>query len=571
MKRRIPKDPVAINPETTSPSDLKALGGGAALASSPTTVSDDFSDVPVKPEDIGGELLPILSKGLYTNPFHALREYVQNAVDADAKLIRIKLTGNSLLIHDDGIGMSLDDLVEARRFGVSQKSSDLHVGFRGIGIYSGYDLCDRLLITSLQAGSQEQNVLEFNFAAMKKLLAANKAAKTAVTPLHELLQHHTRFRKERATTTAAGTTVMLEEISPFHINRLRNATDLKNYILRNLPVDFDVAFTHRPQIKSFLREKVSGYHAVRIQVEINPGETLSIARPDIPNLAAPVLQELKSPTTGQTIAVMWSCLYGGKDGKRKRIPEELADYSGLVYKVKGFTVGDNRRLHHFFKAGNGALYWWYSGEIYVTDENIIPNTERDDFEANQAYEVLQRELKTAMEGLASTALKFQSQQRAEENLRALQVRLATIESEIEAGIGDRPTQFRQLEDIIDELKKQRNKVAPGIKEEARNSEKKATDLRTRVRKLIDDSSKESQRRPESPPTSSAGTQPSTATGEKPEIETLPILVERLALEISPECNKLLSVIDDALDAVLQRGSEQYEAVIREVESSLSGE
>src|SRR6266487_5353947 len=113
MKRRIPKTPqVGMNPETTSPSDLKALGGGAALASSPTTVSDDFSDVAVKPEDIGGELLPILSKGLYTNPFHALREYVQNAVDADAKLIRIKLTGNSLLIHDDGIGMSLDDLVE---------------------------------------------------------------------------------------------------------------------------------------------------------------------------------------------------------------------------------------------------------------------------------------------------------------------------------------------------------------------------------------------------------------------------------------------------------------------------
>jgi len=45
-------------------------------------------------------------------------------------------------------GMTFEELVKARRFGVSQKNSSEHVGFRGIGIYSGYDLCNRLLITS---------------------------------------------------------------------------------------------------------------------------------------------------------------------------------------------------------------------------------------------------------------------------------------------------------------------------------------------------------------------------------------------------------------------------------------
>jgi len=573
MKRRIPKAPVlGSDSAPDTPEDSSAGEATVSAGESATVPSQDFSDVPVKPEDIGGELLPILSKGLYTDPFHALREYVQNAVDADAKLIRIKLTGNSLLIHDDGTGMSHDDLVEARRFGVSQKSSDLHVGFRGIGIYSGYDLCDRLLITSIKAGSQEQNVLEFNFAAMKKKLSADKAAKTAVTPLHELLQHHTRFRRERVTSATSGTTVMLEEISPFHINKLRDAVELKEYILRNLPVDLDVEFAHRQQIKSFLRENVPGYRAVRIQVEINPGETWAVARPDIPNLAAPTFQLLKSPSTGQTIAAMWSCLYGGKDGKRKRIPEEFADYSGFVYKVKGFTVGDNRRLHHFFKAGNGALYWWYSGEIYVTDDGIIPNTERDDFEANQAYEVLQRELKKAMEGLASTALKFQTQQRAEENLRALQDRLNKIGSEMEGGIGDRPTQFSQLEDIIDELKKQRNKLSAGPREEARAAEKRATELSARVRKLIDDSSKEIQRRHEaSATTSTAQGESDSSKQEKREVETLPLLIERLGVETSIDCTKLLTVIDEALDAVLQRGSPEYPAVISEVESSLDSE
>ncbi len=44
-------------------------------------------------DDIGGELLAILSKGLYTDPLHCIREYVQNAVDANAHSATIKLQG----------------------------------------------------------------------------------------------------------------------------------------------------------------------------------------------------------------------------------------------------------------------------------------------------------------------------------------------------------------------------------------------------------------------------------------------------------------------------------------------
>ena len=47
--------------------------------------NEQFAKFQLKPEDIGGELLPILSKGLYTDPLHAVREYVQNSVDADAQ------------------------------------------------------------------------------------------------------------------------------------------------------------------------------------------------------------------------------------------------------------------------------------------------------------------------------------------------------------------------------------------------------------------------------------------------------------------------------------------------------
>src|ERR1041385_2577706 len=75
----------------------------------------------INPDDIGGELLAVLTKGLYTNPMDCIREYVQNAVDAGADNVKIKITGNSVFIHDDGRGMNLSDLLQARQFGLSYK------------------------------------------------------------------------------------------------------------------------------------------------------------------------------------------------------------------------------------------------------------------------------------------------------------------------------------------------------------------------------------------------------------------------------------------------------------------
>src|SRR5260221_13791102 len=99
------------------------------------------------PEDIGGDLIGIISKGLYPDPLDCIREYVQNSVDGKAKNVVIKITGNSVIIRDDGRGMDLAGLVQARRLGLSNKSQDEDVGFRGIGIYSGFDICNRLLVT----------------------------------------------------------------------------------------------------------------------------------------------------------------------------------------------------------------------------------------------------------------------------------------------------------------------------------------------------------------------------------------------------------------------------------------
>src|SRR5579872_7191171 len=176
--------------------------------------------LPIDPNDIGGELLAVLTKGLYTNPMDCIREYVQNAVDAGARSVKIKITGNSVMIFDDGNGMNLDDLLQARQFGLSYKFVAQHVGFRGIGIYSGFDLCRRLRITTTKAGDPHLHVLVFDFVDMKNQLETERTEATSgqKTSLIQLLSNHTYIKREPSSFSPERgfTQVELQEINELH-------------------------------------------------------------------------------------------------------------------------------------------------------------------------------------------------------------------------------------------------------------------------------------------------------------------------------------------------------------------
>src|ERR1700694_1237931 len=171
-------------------------------------------------DDIGGDLIGILSKGLYPDPLDCIREYVQNAVDARAKTVTIKITGNSVTINDDVLGMAVGDLRQARQLGLSNKSQAENVGFRGIGIYSGFDICNRLLVTTKRAGEAKARILEFQFGEMKAQLKAERDAHATRTSLTRLITKYTHFRQEDDQVDRHYTIVQLEELSKVHIGQL---------------------------------------------------------------------------------------------------------------------------------------------------------------------------------------------------------------------------------------------------------------------------------------------------------------------------------------------------------------
>lgn len=551
-------------------------------------------DWPVHSEDIGGELLAILSKGLYTNPLDCIREYVQNAVDARAKNVTIKITGNSVVIFDDGQGMSLEELVQARQFGLSHKSLTEHVGFRGIGIYSGFDLCNRLVITTKRATDAHSHILEFDFGAMKgQLERERQAVHDHRTSLIELLTTYSHFVQEKDNSDRSYTMVQLEDISDTHIDQLSDRTRLRKYVLLNLPIDFDDDFEHKDAINNYIGKHVKGYNAIKITLESDATPREVVCRPSIQNLSKPELGLIHN-TKNELIGCYWACLHQGGN----KIPDQYADYRGFVYRVKGFTIGDNLRLQDRFKKGNSALYWWYMGEIFVQDHNVIPNAARDDFEASIAKAQLEIQVQKTLSNLEAIASDYQQQGRAHTVIERSDFQLQACEEKIASQRYDSYEMYSDLDKLIQALESQKRNANTEQLQRAESLVQRAKKLQQVVSNKTDDASlhpkkpKKTSKQTSPPPLPLFSTEqrkdsinpeqiaepvqvnpvPNSyivpVTESRP-IRTLMQIFETAGWDITRDCIQLIRVIDASFSDVLVYGSDTYQKLLDDIEAKLN--
>jgi len=359
---------------------------------------DDGTPVVFDANDIGSELLSLLSEGLYSNPLDALREYVQNAVDAKSKTVNIRFTGGSVSIHDMGEGMTLEKIHVARKFAVSTKQISANVGFRGIGIYSGFNLCKRMTILTKTKGDEIERELSFDFSSMRSIIVKERSLKSGVkTPLVKLLSNNVRLKeyKSRAALNDSFTQVQLQDISELHYGLISDSRSLRDYLVRNVPVDFEDDYPHRDLINGWLAyySKPEPYNPVQINLYYDGKDTIAIRREMPAGIKPPVLTlvgDEKKPT-----AIIWSCLTEGKG----HIIVGRTKVGGFVYRRKGFTIGTRDLLAKFFTTGSGTLFYWYVGEVHVLDDKVVPNAARNDFEQTDEFNVLKHKLTPAFKNL----------------------------------------------------------------------------------------------------------------------------------------------------------------------------
>jgi hypothetical protein len=408
-------------------------------------------EVPVVAEDIGGQLVSIASEGLYSDPRDALREFAQNGVDAGASQITVRFSGLNVAIIDDGSGMAFAELLRARRFGRSGKSALTSVGFRGIGIYSAFQICDRLSIVSQQAGGDKRWTMTFEFANMRRTLAEyaadHESTRTALGPL---IQANTGISfepiPEHERRSVGSTIALLENLNTDAYTELVEENSLREYLRRTLPVAFSDDFEHREAIERHLRDMVSDYRVVRVRLT-NDDTSLDemITRSFPSGLDQPqFLVADWPPEDPQRRAVIWACA---------KPRETLRDAAGIYFKKKGFTIGDGREIREKFSR-RPAIYEWYVGEAYIVDDGVVPNAARNGFEKNAAYRALWLSLDDPMNELLNSAEAISKRRRAEEVFKSVDLvvqRLAgtiTEQSPYEDALSARDELAQQHEKIV---------------------------------------------------------------------------------------------------------------------------
>lgn len=341
--------------------------------------------ITIKKSDIGGEIISILTKGMYSDPKDALREYVQNGVDAGAKNIDIKIRQNNIIVQDDGSGMDYDIMRKAIRLGVSDKNPKNQVGFMGIGIYSSFHICKQLIIYSRVKG-QGPNKISFDFKKMRAELDIQREARfrkelkeEELVALQKLMENNIYIEKLNTEDfVKTGTRVELVGLESDFFKSLSKFREVADYLERVTPLPFNPKFKYghliESRIKEFCEKNNAKFEMVNIKLQVND---------DIENLYKPYLDSdfeseslspefLEIKNEKELFGIAWWCL------NKEKTAIKNEDVRGFLLKKQGFRIGKREDLLEYF--GRPVFFNRTIGEIIITNSRLLPNASRSTFE-----------------------------------------------------------------------------------------------------------------------------------------------------------------------------------------------
>lgn len=333
----------------------------------------EFSSVEYVKEHIGPNLLESVTKGLYVNPLHIIREYVINGIEAVplANEVKVRIEGKDVFIWDNGGGMNNEEIDAARKIGFPLKNPKESFGFRGQGIWSGVSICDTITISTKSQGCDKRCWLKIDAKGLR-----NDLSERTNKPLTQLLSDHVMMAEMPEASENHGTLVQLTNIVKEAQSKLLSVDNVKKYMQQILPEDFHPNFPYKDNVEELLGRHVPRYRTVKIFLNNEP-----ICRaPCIDDLESPISDVLRDQK-GNPIAFWWACLH--KDSKAI----EQSENAGLVYKKWGVTIGTQKSCLQWWKKSAHLLYWC-TGEIHVVDPDLTLDSEKTDFESSPAKDRL---------------------------------------------------------------------------------------------------------------------------------------------------------------------------------------
>lgn len=380
-------------------------------------------------KDIGGELLPVITKGLYRDPLDTLREYIQNAIDAKAKQVEIQISQDLVSVRDDGTGMTKAVAEKAIRLGMSEKDPIEDVGFRGIGVYSAFNICNKLEIyTKPEKGVASK--LVFEFAKIRKMLKDEEDRRMNGEPsqlyLEKLLGAAVWVEDcDQCPVENPGTLVMMVGIQGNVYKRLVDRREVIGYLEGVVPLPFRAGFKHKNRITAKFEEE--DYRVIPLGLTIH-GHKEQLFRPYHDSIFThrtgfgPRFFQIKNKLGKGKLGFAWVCL----NDARKYLPEK--NLRGLLIKKFGFSVGGRDAFVRFFSRAvfNNRI----TGEIIIQNDHLIPNAARTEFEPNEVRDSLYMGFAELAAEISSWANQIQDELKAQEELQTISPRVFQILREI---------------------------------------------------------------------------------------------------------------------------------------------
>jgi len=374
-----------------------------------------ISKISFSKEDIGGDILPILTTGLYRDVLDTLREYIQNSIDAQAKHIELVIDPDTIMVADDGQGMSADMARNAIKLGISGKNPTLNIGFRGIGVYSAFNLCNSLDIFTRTSEETPCFAINFNFKNIRKALLEDqerrKKGEKSSLYLEKLLENDVSVSLDHENTiTKKGTRCIMSGLIGHVYQRLNDWNEVVSYLQDVIPLPFDPSFKYKDDIEKRFSDE--DYRVVPLKLQIS-NRRESIYRPYNNSMFThggehpPAYFDI-SAGRKERFAFAWVCI---NDARKVLTDSKLR---GLLIKKFGFSISGRNYLEHYF--GRAVINRRITGEIIVKHVDLIPNAARSDFEYNSTRQLFFQAFPSFIKNVTQWANKLQAEDKAKEVL-----------------------------------------------------------------------------------------------------------------------------------------------------------
>ena len=425
-------------------------------------------------EPIAGKfLLEILTKGMYSNPMHIYREYIQNSSDsidiaigagilstAEAEIhIFIDDTQRDIAIKDNGIGIPADIAkVKLMNVGASDKDGRTERGFRGIGRLGGLAYAEKVQFITSSAGDTTKTIMTCDCVRMQQLL---QKSNDETSDIMETFKAISTFDEQPEETENHYFEVRL--IGVPKESGLLVKEDVIRYLAETAPIDFDgQQFTQAKKIKEYFVEK--GFPITCYKI-LSGARRKPIYKLYSLSMSTGKQERTKAKDYVRDVEFIYR---EASDGKPLYIGWlAITDFSGVIsdeavqgirFRKGNILVGSGTTFAKFFPSEGHNANRMFAGEIHVLHDELVPNSQRDDFEPSATYNEMRKSL-SEWAGVINKKYRRGTSEAnsALRNLNKLNEKQQELEEKIDSGVITSDEKKEQIAEQLEKITQSREK------------------------------------------------------------------------------------------------------------------